>query len=502
MAEPRFVGALDQGTTSTRFLIFDRAARVVALSRREHAQICPRPGWVEHDAAEIRRNAERVVAQAMAQARLRPADLAAVGVTNQRETAVVWSRRDGRALAPAVVWQDGRTAGEAAQLERREGARLRRLTGLPPSSYFSALKLKWLLRHVPGLRARAARGEALFGTVDSFLLWSLTGGPRGGVHATDVTNASRTQMMDLRAARWDDGLLELFGVPRAMLPEIRSSSEIYGRAVLASIRGVPVAGLVGDQQAALLGQGCRRIGQAKCTYGTGAFLLMHTGARAVASRAGLLTTAAARLGGERAQYALEGSAAEAGSVVQWLRDGLGLIDSSAEVEALARTVPDNGGVYLVPAFSGLLAPRWNAGARGLIGGLTRHARAGHLARAALESAAYQVRELVAAMERDAGRRLDSLRVDGGMSADELLMQFQADLLGRPVSRPRMLETTALGAAFAAARAVGFWTEEAPPRPRRLDRAWRPRLDARGRARLISGWERAVDRSLDWNDAPR
>ena len=503
MAGARYVGAIDQGTTSTRFIVFDRAGRIVSSAQREHAQHFPRPGWVEHDAEEIWRRTREVAAEALRARDLRPADLAAVGITNQRETTIVWDRRTGRPLCRAIVWQDARVEDEAARLAREGvGERLRRRTGLPLAAYFSGLKLRWILRHVPGARRRAEAGEALFGNVDSFLLWNLTGGPRGGVHATDVTNASRTQLMDLRALAWDREILALFGIPERMLPEIRSSSEVYGTATLAPIRGVPLAGMLGDQQAALLGQACLRPGEAKCTYGTGCFLLMNVGAEPAPSRHGLLTTVAARLGRAPASYALEGSVAIGGALVQWLRDNLGLIRESAEVEALARTVADNGGVYFVPAFSGLYAPRWNAGARGLIAGLTRYANKGHIARAALEATAFQTREVVSAMEKDSGIALKSLRADGGMVANGLLMQFQADLLDRPVVRPAVLETTALGAAYAAGLGVGFFKDASELRDNwTAARTWSPRLPAARRAELCRAWEKAVARSLDWTEAP-
>jgi glycerol kinase len=497
----RYLGAIDQGTTSTRFIVFDRRGRVVASAQKEHAQILPRPGWVEHDAAEILRRTRQVVSEAMLRGKLRPADLAAVGLTNQRETTIVWDRRTGKPLARALVWQDIRVEADVADFARRGvGARVRRLAGLPLATYFSALKLRWLLRNVPGLRRKALCGDALFGTADSFLLWNLTGGPRGGVHATDVTNASRTQLMNLRALAWDRELLDLFEIPARMLPEIRSSSEMYGRADFPPIRGVPIAGILGDQQAALFGQACFRPGEAKSTYGTGCFLLMNVGEKPVYSRAGLLTTVAARLGRAPAQYALEGSVAIGGAVVQWLRDNLGLIRSSADVEALARGVDDNGGVYFVPAFSGLYAPHWNSGARGLIGGLTRYARRGHFARAALEAVAYQTRDVVAAMEADSGVRLKTLRVDGGMVVNELLMQFQADVLRRAVVRPLVLETTALGAAYAAGLAVGYYSGLAQLRANwSASRTWRPSMKSAARAALLSGWNRAVARSLDWSE---
>jgi glycerol kinase len=502
MRTARYLGAIDQGTTSTRFIVFDRAGRIVSSAQKEHAQRCPRPGWVEHDADEIWRRTQGVVAAAMRAKGLRPADLAAVGIANQRETTIVWDRRTGRPLSRAIVWQDARVEDAVAEFARLGvGEGLRRKTGLPLSAYFSGLKLRWILRHVPGARRRAEAGEALFGTVDSFLLWKLTGGPLGGVHATDVTNASRTQLMGLRSLAWDRGILDLFGIPERMLPRIASSAEIYGKAALAPIRGVPIAGLLGDQQAALLGQACLRSGEAKCTYGTGCFLLMNVGSETPVSRHGLLTTVAARIGGAPASYALEGSVAIGGALVQWLRDNLGLIRESGDVETLARGAADNGGVYFVPAFSGLYAPRWNAGARGVIAGLTRFANKGHIARAALEATAFQTREVVEAMEKDSGLRLRSLRADGGMVANELLMQCQADVLDRTVVRPAVLETTALGAAYAAGLGVGFFKDAEELRANWSSaRTWSPRMPAGRRAELWRGWQKAVARSLDWTDA--
>jgi len=495
----KYIGAVDQGTTSTRFLVFDRGGKVVASAQKEHAQHFPRPGWVEHDAAEIWRRTREVVSEAMRGAGLRPADLAAIGLTNQRETTIVWDRRTGRPLARALVWQDTRVEPEVAALARAgAGERLRRRTGLPLATYFSGLKLSWLLRRVPGLRRKAEAGEALFGNVDSFLLWNLTGGPRGGVHATDVTNASRTQLMDLRALAWDREILARFDIPERMLPEIRSSSEVYGRAAFAPIRGVPIAGILGDQQAALFGQACFRPGEAKNTYGTGCFLLLNVGAAPALSRHGLLSTVAAKLGRRPATYALEGSVAIGGALVQWLRDNLGLIKTSPDVEALARSVVDNGGVYFVPAFSGLYAPHWKPSARGVIAGLTRFANKGHLARAALEATAFQTREVVEAMEKDSGVALENLRVDGGMVANALLMQFQADVLGRRVVRPATLETTALGAAYAAGLGVGFYSDLGELRRNwSAARVWSPRMAPARRAELYRLWRKAVSRSLDW-----
>ncbi len=451
-----YIAAIDQGTTSTRFIVMDRDARAVASAQKEHAQIYEQPGWVEHDPLEIWRRTSEVISEAMAQGGLRPQDLAAIGITNQRETTVVWERATGQPICNAIVWQDMRVAEDVARLTAA-GVEdvVREKTGLPLSTYFSGLKLRWILEHVPGARARAEAGELLFGTIDTFLIWNLTGGARGGAHVTDVTNASRTQLMNLRTLDWDAELLGVFEVPRGILPEIRSSSEVYGAAKLPAIEGVPIAGALGDQQAALMGQTCFEPGEVKNTYGTGCFLLMNTGEKIVASQSGLLTTVAYKIGSAAACYAIEGSVAIAGALVQWLRDNLGMIGSSAEIETLARTVKDNGGVYIVPAFSGLYAPYWKATARGVIAGLTRYANKGHIARAALEATAFQTREVVEAMEKDARTRLRTLRVDGGMVANDLLMQFQADILNREVVRPAILETTALGACYAAGLGGGL-----------------------------------------------
>ncbi len=497
-----YIAAIDQGTTSTRFIVMDRDARTVASAQEEHAQIYPQPGWVEHDPLEIWRRTEEVIWESMAQSGLRPQDLAAIGITNQRETTVVWERATGLPICNAIVWQDMRVADEVARLAATgvEGM-VREKTGLPLSTYFSGLKLRWILEHIPGARMRAEAGELLFGTIDTFLIWNLTGGASGGVHVTDATNASRTQLMNLRTLDWDPELLEIFEVPRGILPEIRLSSEVYGAARLPVIEGVPVAGAVGDQQAALLGQTCFEPGEVKNTYGTGCFLLMNVGERIVASQSGLLTTVAYKIGSAATCYAMEGSVAIAGALVQWLRDNLGLIGSSAEVEALARTVKDNGGVYIVPAFSGLYAPYWKATARGVIAGLTRYANKGHIARAALEATAFQTREVVEAMERDAGTRLRTLRVDGGMVANELLMQFQADILNREVVRPAILETTALGACYAAGLAVGYFKDLAELREKwSVDQTWRPGMEEASREEEYRLWKKAVTRSFDWVDA--
>ncbi len=480
-----YIGAIDQGTTSTRFIVFDRSGRIVSSAQQEHEQIYPHPGWVEHDPEEIWRRTQAVIADALARRGLHASDLAAIGIANQRETTVVWDRQTGEPVTNAIVWQDARVAADVAEFAASEslktgGAdRFRAQTGLPLSTYFSSLKIRWILEHVPGVRARAENGEVLFGTVDTFLVWRLTGGStQGAAHVTDVTNASRTQLMNLATLDWDRELLAAFDIPAAMLPRIGSSSEIHGVTRLPGLSGVPVAGILGDQQAALMGQTCFRPGEAKNTYGTGCFLLMNTGEQAVASRFGLLTTVACKLGDAPAQYALEGSVAIAGALVQWLRDNLGLIQSSAEVESLARTVRDNGGVYFVPAFSGLFAPYWKDSARGVVAGLTRYANKGHLARAALEATAFQTREVVEAMEKDSGIRLDVLRVDGGMVANDLLMQFQADILDRPVVRPVIQETTALGAAYAAGLATGFFRDLDELRANwEQDLSWSPRLES-------------------------
>lgn len=492
---PSYIGAIDQGTTSTRFIIFDRSGRIISVAQQEHEQIYPQPAWVEHDAEEIWRRTRAVIAEAMAQRELHPSDLAAIGITNQRETTVVWDGRTGAPVTNAIVWQDARVAADAAEFARTGGAdRFRAKTGLPITTYFSGLKIRWILEHVPGVRERAESGDVLFGTVDSFLAWNLT----GGLHVTDVSNASRTQLMNIQTLAWDPELLDAFGIPAAMLPRIASSSEIYGAVRIPELAGVPLAGMLGDQQAALMGQSCFRAGEAKNTYGTGCFLLMNTGEQAVASRFGLLTTVAYRIGTGKAHYALEGSVAIAGALVQWLRDNLGMIESSAEIETLARTVKDNGGVYFVPAFSGLYAPYWKDSARGLIAGLTRYANKGHLARAVLEATAFQTREVVEAIEKDSGIRLEALRADGGMVANELLMQFQADVLDRPVVRPAIQETTALGAAFAAGLATGFFKDLEDLRTTwREERSWHPQLDASERERLYRLWKKAVTRSFDW-----
>jgi glycerol kinase len=499
---PDYIGAIDQGTTSTRFMIFDRAGTIAASAQKEHRQIYPRPGWVEHDPDEIWRRTEEVVAAAMEQRSLGPRDLAAIGITNQRETTVLWNRQTGRPLYNALVWQDTRVADYIPELARAGGPdRFRAKTGLPLATYFSGLKIRWVLDHVAGARQQAEAGDVLFGNIDTFLLWHLTGGPQGGLHVTDCTNASRTQLMNLRTLDWDPELLAAFDVPRQILPKIRSSSEPYGVATLEAVKGVPVAGILGDQQAALAGQACFHAGEAKNTYGTGCFLLMNTGREIVQSKCGLLTTVAFQMKDQPATYALEGSVAITGALVQWIRDNFGLIGSSPEIETLARTVEDNGGVYFVPAFSGLYAPYWKHTARGIIAGLTRYTNKGHLARAALEATAFQTREVVEAMEQDAGVRVDILRADGGMVGNNLLMQFQADILDRAVVCPAVKETTALGAAYAAGLAIGFFQSLEDLRARwSVDRTWKPNMDAERRERMYGFWKKAVTRSFDWLDS--
>ena len=486
--------ALDQGTTSSRAIVFDHSGAVVSMAQQEFRQLFPKPGWVEHDAQEIWASQANVAAQALAKANLSASDLAAIGITNQRETTVVWDRATGRPIAHAIVWQDRRTAAACDRLQARGLAKMiRRKTGLVVDAYFSGTKLQWLLDHVPGAKAKARAGKLAFGTVDSWLVWNLTGGRQ---HVTDPSNASRTMLFNIHTGDWDDELLKLFGVPRSVLPEVRSSSEVYGESHVLGAP-VPVAGMAGDQQAALFGQSCTRPGMVKNTYGTGCFMLMHTGTKPIASRNNLLTTVAWRIG-NKTEYALEGSIFIAGAVVQWLRDGLGIIGASSEVESLAAQAPDNGGVYLVPAFAGLGAPHWDPYARGLIMGLTRGTNRSHLARAALEGIAYQVTDVLHAMESDAKIRLKEFRVDGGACANNLLMQFQADLLGVPVVRPQVSETTALGAAGLAGLAVGFWKDTAELAAQwQSDRRFVPGMKPARRKELMAGWTKALIRSRKW-----
>jgi glycerol kinase len=500
-----FVGAIDQGTTSTRFMLFDHSGAEVARHQLEHTQILPRPGWVEHNPAEIWERTCAVVKTVLNARNLRVTDLAALGLTNQRETTLVWNRRTGRPYAHAIVWQDTRTDRIAAALDRDgRGDVIRHKAGLPPATYFSGGKLQWLLDHTDGLRADAERGDALFGTVDTWLLWNLTGGTEGGVHVTDVTNASRTMLMDLRTLDWDDELLGFFCVPRLMLPEILPSStpEPYGVTSNAGPFGgeLPITGALGDQQAATVGQVCLAPGEAKNTYGTGNFLLLNTGTDIVRSASGLLTTVCFKFGAKPAVYALEGSIAVTGAAVQWLRDQLGIIGAAADSETLAARVADTDGVYFVPAFSGLFAPYWRADARGVIVGLSRFHTSAHLARATLEAIAYQSRDVVEAMERDSGVRLEVLKVDGGVTANDLCMQLQADVLGVPVVRPVVAETTALGAAYAAGLATGFWRDTAELRANwRESKRWAPSWTPDRRAGGYAGWRKAVQRTLDWVD---
>ena len=494
----RYVAALDQGTTSTRCILFDLSGRLVSVSQAEHAQHYPRPGWVEHDAAEIWRNTCRVVPLALEQAGVAPEQVVAIGIANQRETTVLWERDTGRPVGRAVVWQDTRTAELVKELAGDAGPdRFRDRCGLPLAPYFAGPRLAWLLDRSPGVRERAERGEVLFGTMETWLIWNLTGGPAGGLHVTDVTNASRTMLMGIDTLAWDDVVLAALRIPPAVLPEIRSSSEVYGPTT-AVLPGTPIAAAMGDQSAALFGQTCFAPGEAKCTYGTGSFLLLNTGTETVRSRNGLLTTVAYQLGDAPARYALEGSIAVTGSLVQWFRDGLGLISSAPEIETLAMTVQDNGGCYIVPAFAGLFAPHWRSEARGVIVGLTSYVTKGHLARAVLEAVAWQTREVVDAMDADSGLRLSSLRVDGGMTADHLLMQTLADVLDVPVVRPMVRETVSLGAAYAAGLAVGYWPDlEGLRRNWHVAGQWLPTMDVARREQEYDNWRRAVSRTFDW-----
>jgi glycerol kinase len=503
MAE--YIGALDQGTTSTRFIVFDRSGKIVTSAQKEHEQIYPQPGWVEHDPKEIWRRTQEVITEAMKVRGLKPKDLAAIGITNQRETTVVWNRKTGKPAYNAIVWQDTRVASAVAEFSAHAGQdRYRKKTGLPLATYFSALKIRWILDQIKDAREQAEAGDLLFGNIDTFFIWNLTRGKNAkgdGAHITDVTNASRTQLMDLKTLQWDREILQDFNIPQQMLPKILSSSEIYGTAQLPAIAGVPIAGDLGDQQAALVGQACFKKGEAKNTYGTGCFMLMNTGEKPVLSNFGLLTTVAYKFGPKPACYALEGSIAITGALVQWLRDNLGIIKNSSDIEALARTVPDNGGVYFVPAFSGLYAPYWQDNARGIIAGLTRFANKGHIARAVLEATAFQVREVVEAMAKDSGIELDILRTDGGMVVNNVLMQFQSDILAKPVVSSRIKETTALGAAYAAGMAVGFFknTDELIANWKE-DQRWEPKMNEEDRTRQYHFWKKAVTRSFDWTES--
>lgn len=493
-----FVAAIDQGTTSTRFIVFDKHGNIAAVDQKEHKQHYPAPGLVEHDALEIWNNTREVIQNALRISGLAPEDVAALGITNQRETTVIWNKITGMPVANAIVWQDTRTADICNALEK-SGAKetFQHKAGLPLATYFSGPKIKWLLDQHPEWRAQAENGELVFGNIDTWLIWNLTGGVRGGVHVTDVTNASRTMLMNLETLQWDAELMSLLDIPGKMLPVIRSSSEVYGYATV-SLPQVPISGDLGDQQAALFGQCCFNAGDAKNTYGTGCFMLLNTGQSPVHSENGLLTTVGYKLGGAQAVYCLEGSIAITGALVQWLRDNLQIIDKSSDIEPLARTVKDNGDVYFVPAFSGLFAPYWRSDARGVIVGLTRYANKGHIARAALEATAYQTREVLDAMQRDSGTDLTSLKVDGGMVVNDLLMQFQSDILGVPVVRPRITETTALGAAYAAGLAVGYWSSTDDLIENWVkDKEWTPGMDEAVRENYYAKWKKAVEKTLQW-----
>ncbi len=494
----QYAAAVDQGTTSTRFMIFDHGGKVIGIDQKEHEQIYPKPGWVEHDPKEVWNRTQEVIDGALEKTGISASDLAAVGVTNQRETAVVWDRNTGEPVYNAIVWQDTRTDKICNELAADGGQdRFRDKVGLPLATYFSGPKIRWILDNVEGARGRAEAGDLAFGNMDTWVIWNLTGGTDGGVHITDVTNASRTMLMDLHTLDWDDEILSTMGVPRSVLPEIRSSAEVYGEAK-GTLGGIPVAGDLGDQQAATFGQTCFDVGNAKNTYGTGNFMLLNTGTELVPSKSGLLTTTCYKIGDQDAVFALEGSIAITGALVQWLRDNLGMIESSADVEALAKTVEDNGGMYIVPAFSGLFAPYWKSDARGVFAGLTRYINKGHFARAALEATAWQTREVLDAMNKDSGVELTELKVDGGMVGNDLLMQFQADVLGVPVIRPAVPETTSLGAAYAAGLATGFWAQVDDLRENWVkDKEWTPQMDADKRESEYASWKKAVTRTFDW-----
>ncbi|GGL18440.1 glycerol kinase GlpK [Cellulomonas gelida] len=503
MSDTKYVMAIDQGTTSTRAIIFDQHANIIATGQEEHEQIFPKAGWVEHDAAEIWVNVREVVGQALGRASLQNGDIAAVGITNQRETAVVWDKRTGEPVYNAIVWQDTRTQKICDELGALGGGaeRYKDRVGLPLATYFSGPKIRWILDNVEGAREKAEAGHLAFGNTDAWVLWNMTGGPDGGVHVTDVTNASRTMLMNLDSLSWNEEIAGEMGIPMSMLPEIRSSSEVYGQGrEKGLLAGVPIAGILGDQQAATFGQACFEVGHAKNTYGTGNFMLINTGTSPVPSKNGLLTTVCYKIGDKDAVYALEGSIAVTGSLVQWLRDNLGIISSAPEIETLAASVEDNGGAYFVPAFSGLFAPYWRSDARGALVGLTRYVNKGHIARAALEATAFQTREVLDAMNADSGVDLTELKVDGGMIANEALMQFQADILGVDVVRPKIAETTALGAAYAAGIAVGYWSGEQDVIDNWAeDKRWTPQMDTDERDRQYRLWKKAVTKTFDWVD---
>jgi glycerol kinase len=495
----KYAAAIDQGTTSTRCMLFDHRGQVVSVDQKEHEQIFPKPGWVEHDPMEIIERTNSVVRGAVDKAGASKDDIVSIGITNQRETTLCWDRLTGKPIYNAIVWQDTRTDAICNELARDGGQdRFRDKVGLPLATYFSGPKARWILDNVDGARKRAENGDVLFGNIDTWLVWNLTGGPNGGVHVTDVTNASRTMLMDLHTLDWDEEILDIIGVPRAMLPEIRSSAETYGHMADGPLKGLPIAGILGDQQAAVFGQTCFSPGEAKNTYGTGNFMLLNTGEEATPSKNGLLTTLGYKIGDQRAVYALEGAIAITGALVQWLRDNLGIITSAPEIEPLARQVEDNGGCYFVPAFSGLFAPYWRSDARGAIVGLTRYVNKAHLARAVLEATAYQTREVLDAMNADSGVPLTALKVDGGMVQNDLLMQFQADILGVPVIRPTVAETTALGAAYAAGLACGFWNEIEDLRANwGKDKEWEPQMDDDTREGYYRNWKKAVTKTFDW-----
>ncbi len=497
----KLIASIDQGTTSTRCIFFDKKGNIVSVAQKEHEQIFPQPGWVEHNTEEIWHNTLEVIANARIKKEIKISNIVACGITNQRETTVVWNKRTGKPYYNALVWQDTRVGKRVEELEKAIGSDwFRAKTGLPLATYFSGLKIQWLLENIEGLRKDAEDGIALFGNMDTFLVWNLTGGINNGLHITDVTNASRTQLMNLNTLKWDTEILDKLGIPKAMLPEIKPSSMNYGTIVAEPLQGVPLAGILGDQQAALVGQTCFKPGEAKNTYGTGCFMLLNTGLKAIPSKYGLLTTVAYQFENQAVHYALEGSVAMAGALVQWVRDNLGLIKESSEIQKLAEAVEDNGGAYFVPAFSGLYAPYWENSARGVIAGLTRYVNKNHIARAVLEATAYQTLDVLEAMEKDAGIEISSLRVDGGMTINELLMQFQSDMLKVPVIRPMMVETTALGAAYAAGLAVGYWESfEDLIDNWGIDKTWNPKLEEEKREKYHKGWKKAITRSLNWEE---
>lgn len=497
----KYIASIDQGTTSTRCILFDKQGNIVSIAQKEHRQIYPKPGWVEHDPEEIWQNTLEVIAQCRVSKRISIKDIGACGITNQRETTVIWNKRTGKPYYNALVWQDTRVGKTVDELEKSISSDwFRQKTGLPLATYFSGLKIQWVLDNVAGVRDDAEKGDAIFGNMDTFIVWHLTGGIKGGLHITDVTNASRTQLMNLETQSWDDEILEKLNIPKQILPEIQPSSKVYGNITSEVMEGIPLAGILGDQQAALVGQTCFNPGEAKNTYGTGCFMLLNTGTKPIPSKYGLLTTVAYQFENQPVHFALEGSVAVTGALVQWLRDNIGLIKNSQEVQKLAEGVEDNGGVYFVPAFSGLYAPYWQNSARGVIAGLTRYVNKGHIARSVLEATAYQTKDVLEAMEQDAGIEISSLRVDGGMTVNELLMQFQSDMLDVPVIRPKMIETTALGAAYAAGLAVGFWQNfEDLVQNWGVDKQWKPDMAAEKRTEYYHGWKKAIERSLNWED---